>query len=60
MAKMMTFFRECGAELKKVVWPSRTDVISSVKVVLVSIIVVALILGTLDLGFTAAFRAIMK
>ncbi|MCI1209132.1 MAG: preprotein translocase subunit SecE [Treponema sp.] len=60
MAKIMTFFRECGAELRKVVWPGRADVISSVKVVLVSILVVALVLGALDLGFTAAFRAIMK
>ena len=60
MTKMMTFFRECGAELRKVVWPSRNDVASSVKVVLISIIVIALILGALDLGFTAVFRAIMK
>ena len=60
MSKVIQFFRESKAELKKVVWPSRDDVVSSVIVVIVSTFVVAVILGFLDLGFTAAFRAIMK
>ena len=54
------FFRESKAELKKVVWPSRDDVVSSIKVVIISTIVVAVILGLLDFAFTEAFRAIMK
>ena len=58
--KFGQFLRESKAELKKVVWPSRADVISSVKVVLVSTLVIAVILGLLDFGFTEAFRAIMK
>lgn len=52
MAKVFTFFKECGAELKKVVWPSRADVISSVKVVIVSTIIIAIILGLLDILFS--------
>lgn len=60
MSKMMNFFRESGAELKKVVWPSRDDVVSSVMVVIVSTFVVAAILGVLDWAFTEAFRFIMK
>ena len=60
MSKVIQFFRESKAELKKVVWPSRDDVVSSVIVVIVSTFVVAVILGLLDLGFTAAFRTIMK
>jgi preprotein translocase, secE subunit len=58
--KFGQFLRESKAELKKVVWPSRADVISSVKVVLISTLVIAVILGLLDFGFTEAFRAIMK
>lgn len=58
--KIGQFLRETKAELKKVVWPSRADVISSVKVVLISTIIIAVILGLLDFGFTEAFRAIMK
>lgn len=60
MSKIGQFFRESKAELKKVVWPSRDDVVSSIKVVVISTIVVAVILGLLDFAFTEAFRAIMK
>lgn len=60
MSKIGQFFRESKAELKKVVWPSRDDVVSSIKVVIISTIVVAVILGLLDFVFTEAFRAIMK
>jgi preprotein translocase subunit SecE len=60
MAKVIQFFKESRAELKKVVWPTRDDVISSIKVVIISTIIVALILGLLDLGFTELFRIVMK
>ena len=60
MSKIGQFFRESKAELKKVVWPLRDDVVSSIKVVIISTIVVAVILGLLDFAFTEAFRAIMK
>ena len=60
MAKIFQFFKESRAELKKVVWPTKDDVISSIKVVIISTIVVALILGLLDLGFSELFRIIMK
>jgi preprotein translocase subunit SecE len=60
MSKVGQFFRESRAELKKVVWPSRDDVVSSVKVVIISTILIAVILGLLDWGFTEAFRVIMK
>jgi preprotein translocase subunit SecE len=60
MAKVIQFFKESRAELKKVVWPTRDDVVSSIKVVIVSTIIVALILGLLDLGFSQLFRIILK
>ena len=60
MAKVIQFFKESRAELKKVVWPTKDDVISSIKVVIISTIVVALILGLLDLGFSELFRIVMK
>jgi len=53
MAKAVDFIKECGAELKKVVWPTKDDVISSVKVVVVSSIIIAVILGAFDLLFSA-------
>ncbi len=60
MSKIGQFFRESKAELKKVVWPSREDVLSSIKVVIISTLVVAVVLGLLDFAFTEAFRAVMK
>lgn len=48
MSAVGNFFRECVGELKKVVWPGRTEVLSSVKVVVISTLVVALFLGALD------------
>ena len=58
MKKFFQFCKECGAELKKVVWPTRDDVISSVKVVLISTIAVAIILGLLDYLFTEGLRLV--
>ena len=60
MAKVVQFIKESKAELKKVVWPTKEDVLSSVKVVIISTIVVAVILGALDLGFSELFRLLMK
>ena len=60
MAKVIQFFKESRAELKKVVWPTKDDVISSIKVVIISTIVVAVILGLLDLGFSELFRLILR
>ena len=60
MAKVIQFFKESRAELKKVVWPTKDDVISSIKVVIISTFIVAIILGLLDLGFTELFRLILR
>ncbi|HON13194.1 MAG TPA: preprotein translocase subunit SecE [Treponema sp.] len=59
MKKLVAFVKESIAELKKVVWPSKEDVISSVKVVIISTLVFAIILGLVDalllLGVQAIF-----
>ena len=48
MGKIVQFIKESYAELRKVIWPSREDVISSVKVVIVSTIIIAAVLGLVD------------
>ena len=60
MSKLVQFVRESKAELKRVDWPTKEDVLSSVKVVIVSTIVIAVLLGVLDLAFTQLFRLLMK
>jgi preprotein translocase subunit SecE len=56
MKKIIQFFKESYAELRKVVWPGRDDVISSVKVVVVSTIIVAAILGVIDMLLLLGIR----
>lgn len=48
MDKLMLFFKESYAELKKVVWPSRQEAISSTWVVIVSVTIFAVVLGLVD------------
>ena len=48
MKKIIQFFKESTAELKRVVWPSRESVASSTKVVIVSIAIFAIVLGLVD------------
>ncbi|MCI6799079.1 MAG: preprotein translocase subunit SecE [Treponema sp.] len=60
MAKFGSFFRECVGELKKVTWPTKDDVLASVKVVIILTIITSILLGALDLGFTQLFRLLMK
>lgn len=58
MKKMIQFFKECVGELKKVTWPTFGDAMSSVKIVLVSTVVIAIILGLLDWLFTLGLQLI--
>jgi preprotein translocase subunit SecE len=48
MKKILQFFRNSYAELRRVVWPSREQVASSTKVVIVSTLLFALVLGVVD------------
>ncbi len=48
MKKIIQFFKDSYAELRKVIWPSRSEVSSSVKVVIISTIIFAVILGLVD------------
>ena len=58
--KIVQFFKDSYAELRKVVWPSREDVVASTKVVVVSVVIVAAFLGLVDFllvrGIDVIFR----
>jgi len=47
--KIKQFFKEVKIELKKVVFPSRDEVIGSTKVVVVLVIIIAVFLGLIDM-----------
>ncbi len=48
MKKIIQFFKDSFAELKKVQWPSREEVASNTKVVLVSVFIFAVVFGVVD------------
>jgi preprotein translocase subunit SecE len=58
MRKLVQFVKESYAELRKVVWPGKEDVISSVKVVLISTVIFAVILGLVDVLLLLGVQAI--
>ena len=58
MKKVVQFIKESYAELRKVIWPSREDAINSVKIVIVSTIIIAAILGLVDVLLLFGIRAI--
>jgi preprotein translocase subunit SecE len=58
MRKLVQFIKESYAELRKVVWPSKEDVISSVKVVLISTVLFAVALGLVDVLLLLGVQAI--
>ena len=54
MKRIIQFFRESYSELKKVVWPSRDEVASSTRVVIISVVLVAIALGIVDFVLISA------
>jgi preprotein translocase subunit SecE len=58
MGKIVQFVKESYAELRKVIWPSRDDVISSVKVVILSTIIIAAVLGLVDVVLLLGVQAV--
>ncbi|HMV45268.1 MAG TPA: preprotein translocase subunit SecE [Leptospiraceae bacterium] len=54
--KTLTFLQECRAELQKVQWPSREEVINSTMVVLGTVIVFSLFLFISDSLFVRLLK----
>jgi len=58
MKKIVQFVKESYAELRKVIWPGRDEVISSVKVVIISTVIVAMVLWLVDVLLLIGIRNI--
>ncbi len=50
--RIALFIRQVLAELKKVVWPTREQLVTYTAVVIVFVTILALVVSALDLGFT--------
>jgi preprotein translocase subunit SecE len=57
---IIKFFREISSELKKVIWPSRPQLINNTIVVLAMCVFVGVVIWLLDLGFGQLTRLVYK
>lgn len=53
--RVKRFFKDTKAELKKVTWPTKEQLIHNTGIIIVFIIIVTIILSVLDLGFGKLF-----
>ena len=58
--RIKNFFREVKIELKKVVFPSRDEVIGSTKIVVVLTIIIAVFLYSIDLILSSLVGMLLK
>jgi preprotein translocase subunit SecE len=58
--KIKEFFREVKGELKKVVFPSKDELIGSTWVVIIAVVVISLFLGLVDLGLSKMVRIALR
>ncbi len=54
--RMKRFFKDTKAELKKVTWPTKEQLIHNTGVIIVFIIIVTIILSVLDVAFAQLFK----
>ena len=59
MKKIFNFLKESRAELKKVNWPSRDEVLTSTRVVIISILVIAAVIALIDYVLKTVIFAII-
>lgn len=57
--KLFSFLEETKTELKKVTWPTRTEVVGSTAVVLVATALLALLIGCFDYIFSIVIRILI-
>ncbi len=59
MSKIITYFKESAAELKKVTWPTKKETYNYTILVIGISLGVAIFLGLLDYIFTQGFQALL-
>ena len=59
LKKIFSFLKESRAELKKVNWPSREEVLTSTRVVIISILIIAAVIALMDYVIKTVVFSIM-
>jgi preprotein translocase subunit SecE len=58
--RIKQFFREVKIEIKKVVFPSKDELVGSTWVVIVVVIVISLYLGIVDMGLAEIVKRLLR
>lgn len=59
-ARIARWFREMRSELKKVVWPSKSQVVKNTLIVIACTIVVGIVIWVFDLGADLIYNGIIS
>jgi preprotein translocase subunit SecE len=59
LKKIIEFFKESRMELKKVNWPSKEEVLTSTRVVIFSILIIAAVIALMDYVIKTVIFAII-
>ena len=60
MAKIVAFLYEVKAELGKITWPTKDELVGSAIIVCILVLVFATIFGAMDAGFSALIRQLIR
>jgi preprotein translocase subunit SecE len=58
--RIKEFFKEVQIEIKKVVYPSKDELVGSTWVVIIAVVVVSLFLGVVDLGLSKFVSRLLR
>jgi len=58
--RIKEFLNEVGVEIKKVVFPSREELIGSTWVVIITVLILAVFLGIVDISLTKLVKVVLK
>jgi len=58
--KIKDFLREVKLEIKKVVFPSKDELIGSTWVVIIVVLIISMFLGMVDLGLSKIVRLVLR
>ena len=56
--RLITFIKQVVAELRKVIWPTRQELITYTSVVLVFVVIMVLLVAAFDFAFTKGVLAV--
>ncbi len=57
--KIVKYFRDLKSEIKKVVWPSRSQVVNNTGIVLILCVICGLVLAGIDLGLSQLVKLLL-